>query len=217
MKPLSIVGVRSALIIAPHPDDETIGAYGLIRALRIQSARVHVLVVTDGAASHPGSVRWPRHRLIKARRRETRAAMGSVGVTARNITFLGLSDGGLSDVGDLAARAVRRAVMKIGSCDLLVLPADDDDHPDHRVVAASVSQYPGRMLRYLVWPKRARPARRASHYLRLGHRAAAKRGAIRSYRSQMGAISDDPNGFAISRAELNAFAGAVERFREVRR
>ncbi|WP_443029636.1 PIG-L deacetylase family protein, partial [Sphingomonas sp. TX0522] len=37
-------------MIAPHPDDEVIGAAGLIARLRRHGARVRVAVVTDGAA-----------------------------------------------------------------------------------------------------------------------------------------------------------------------
>ncbi|MEG3124251.1 PIG-L family deacetylase [Sphingomonas sp. GB1N7] len=217
MSPLSLAGVRSAVIVAPHPDDETIGAYGLIRALKARSARVRILVVTDGAGSHPNSARWPRHRLIAERRREVLAAMRNIGVPAPDVTFLGLPDGGLSDMASRVAALLRSAVAQIGAYDLIVLPAQDDDHPDHRAIAVALARSPARRLHYLVWPNRQAKSRRASHYLRLGHQAAAKRGAITRYRTQMGAITDDPHGFAISRAELAGFARPVELFREVRR
>lgn len=216
MKPLSLAGVRSALVVAPHPDDETIGAFGLIHRLRQRATRVRVVVVTDGAGSHPNSARWPRHRLVAARRRETLAAMRAIGVDARDVAFLGLPDGRLETMG-AAGALIRRAVSHIRVLDLLVLPAGDDDHPDHRAVSAALRRSGVRQLQYLVWPNRQAPARPASHGLRLGHISAAKRGAIRRYRSQMGAITDDPAGFAISRAELAGFSRPVERYREVRR
>ncbi|KQS02195.1 GlcNAc-PI de-N-acetylase [Sphingomonas sp. Leaf357] len=215
MKRLSLAGVRNALIVAPHPDDETIGAYGLIRALKARSARVRILVVTDGAGSHPGSACWPRRRLIAERQREVLAAMRGVGVPAPDVTFLGLPDGGLSVMARMRA-VLRPAVARVGACDLIVLPARDDDHPDHRAIAVALARLPARRLHYLVWPNRQAASRRASHYLRLGDQAAAKRGAITRYRTQMGAITDDPHGFAISRAELAGFARPVELFREVR-
>lgn len=215
MKPLSLLRIRSALIVAPHPDDETIGAYGLIRALKVRRARVHVLVVTDGAGSHPASNRWPRRRLIAERRRESLAALRRIGVAAGDVTFLGLPDGGLSTMISTGA-SLRRASAR-HSYDLLVIPADDDDHPDHRAVAAALRRTAARRLHYLVWPNRQTASRGASHYLPLGQQVAAKRGVIQRYRTQMGAITDDPGGFAISGAELAGFARPVERFFEVQR
>ena len=215
MTPLSLSRVRSALIVAPHPDDETIGAYGLIRALKARRARVHVLVVTDGAGSHPASNRWPRRRLIAERQRESLAALWRIGVTARDVTFLGLPDGGL-ERSVLTHRMLRRTSAR-QSYDLLVIPAADDDHPDHRAVAAAFRRTAARRLHYLVWPNRQTPSHGASHYLPLGQRVAAKRGAIQRYRTQMGAITDDPGGFTISRDELAGFARPVECFFEVRR
>lgn len=215
MKPLSLSRVRSALIVAPHPDDETIGAYGLIVTLKARSARVRVLVVTDGAGSHPASLRWPRARLVAERRRETLAAMRRIGVSARDVTFLGLPDGKLRAM-PAAGAVVRRAAAR-NAGDILVLPAPDDDHPDHRAVATALRRSVARRLHYLVWPNRQTRSRRASHDLRLGYAAAAKRGAIQRYRTQMGTITDDPDGFAISRRDLAGFARPVERFREPRR
>lgn len=220
MRTLRLDRVRDALVIAPHPDDETIGAYGLIRSLIRRGARVRVIVAADGAASHPASKRWPRRRLIAERRRETRAAMRRIGVAAGRVRFLGLPDGRLSDLTRREALPLARAVAHARTADLLVLPARDDDHPDHRAVARIARSAGGgraRRLEYLVWPKRnARPSP-ATAAIRLGEAAAAKRGAIRRYRTQTGAIDDDPGGFVISRAELARFSHPLEHYREIRR
>ncbi|WP_242137114.1 PIG-L family deacetylase [Sphingomonas sp. TREG-RG-20F-R18-01] len=210
--------VRSALIVAPHPDDEAIGAFGLMRLLKRRGARVRVVVVTDGAGSHPNSATWPRDRLVARRRRETRAVLAGIGIAAGDVRFLGLPDGGLATAADHAHRAIARALAQARRYDLLVMPAQDDDHPDHRVVATGAAACPvARRLDYLVWPNRQARARSPTHYLRLGPVAAAKRGAILRYASQFGMIDDDPGGFTISRAELAAFAHPLERYREVPR
>ncbi|MDO7842880.1 PIG-L family deacetylase [Sphingomonas sp. CA1-15] len=214
---MSLVGIRSALIVAPHPDDETIGAHGLIRALKRQGARIHLVVATDGAGSHPGSSRWPRRRLVAERKRETLSAMRTVGVKAEDVRFLGFPDGRLSELSVKLRRTLRREIATIRKCNLIVIPARDDDHPDHRAVAAAIPSSGTRTLHYLVWPHRKIRSGRASHGLRLGLGTALKRGAIRRYRTQMGGITDDPNGFAISRKELTAFARPVEHFREAQR
>ena len=218
MKSLLLGRVRNAVIVAPHPDDEAIGAYGLILRLKAQAARVRVIVVTDGTGSHPNSRRWPSKRLAARRQRETRSVLRAIGVARGEIDFLALPDGSLATLSTPHRQSVRRAIAR-ARCDLLVLPARDDDHPDHRAVATIARRVPAaRMLEYLVWPNRRSRSRRASHRLRLGSSiAAAKRGAILRYRSQTGAIHDDPSGFAISRDELAAFARPAEYFREIRR
>jgi len=217
VKPLGLARVRNALIVAPHPDDEAIGAYGLIRALTARGARVTVAVVTDGAGSHTGSVRWPRARLVAARRRETLRAMLRIGVGSGSVVFLDLPDGGLTAMSGKLHRALGRLVRRCRDLDLLVGPARDDDHPDHRAIAEGLQRSRARRLEYLVWPNRQSRSARATHALRLGTLAAAKRGAIGRYRTQTGTITDDPNGFAMSRHERARFSRPVERFREGRR
>lgn len=206
--------VRTAIVVAPHPDDEVIGAAGLIAALRRRGATVTVLVVSDGAASHPGSLRWPRRRLIAARRHESRRALRRLDVGARNLRFLDLPDGRLHSAA--CVRAIGRAVRQIGTPRLLVGPAGDDAHPDHRAVAAALSRLRPvvRRLSYRVWP--ARRARGAIP-LPVAGGAAWKRSLIRCYATQNGAIRDDPAGFAIARHELDAFAHPIERYGAERR
>lgn len=216
MTPLSLAGVRTALIVAPHPDDETIGAYGLIRALKERRVRVKVVIVTDGAGSHPDSIRWPRDRLIAARRRETLGVMRRTGIRACDVIFLDLPDGGLSTASVHLDRVLQRTISRCRNLDLLVGPAPDDDHPDHRAISTGLPRVPTRRLNYLVWPNRQSTSARGTHCLRLGQFAAAKRGALGRYRTQTGAITDDPNGFAMSRRERARFAGPVEHFRESR-
>jgi hypothetical protein len=102
--------------------------------------------------------------------------------------------------------------------DLIVGPAATDAHPDHRAVATALGRGFGeaRRLSYHVWPPRAGATARAKTLsMRGGH--AAKRSLLRLYRTQLGAITDDPTGFAIARHELAAFAHPLETFVEVRR
>lgn len=217
MKTLDITGTRSALIVAPHPDDEAIGAYRLIERLRRRGARVRVVVVADGAASHPGSAAWPARRLVAERRRETRRVLRRIGVCAGAIRFLGLPDGAIDDMHRAPLARAIRAGARPG---LIALPDPSDAHEDHRAVAQIVRGVatPGtRRLHYLVWPDRALVRPMATHGLPLGGARAAKRGAIRRYRTQMGAVVDDPAGFAISRRELAAFTRPIELYREARR
>lgn len=201
---------RDVLVVAPHPDDEAIGAFGLMTALRRHGARVRILVVTDGSASHPGSVLWPPARLVPERRRETARAMRRLGITRARIRYLHLRDGRLADGPDLR-RQLRKAIRS--RPDLLVLPVPDDAHADHRAVADALPhRCASQRIGYRVWPL-GRP-RGAHAELRLdGQTRAAKRRTLLSYRTQAGRITDSPTGMAMRAHHLRHFAGPVERFR----
>ncbi|MDY0959603.1 PIG-L family deacetylase [Sphingomonas sp. CFBP8993] len=214
---LRLAGVTRAVVVAPHPDDEVIGAAALIAALRRQGSHVAVIVVSDGAASHPDSAAWPRPRLIAARERESRYALRRLRVGRRDVTFLRLPDGALPAQQDRCHQRLDRGLRRLGRIDLLVGPAASDAHPDHRAVAAVLARFrfAGRRLAYRVWP----PQRATGHRCRcisLPGGAAAKRSLIGTHRTQLGAIRDDPQGFTIARHELAVFAHPVERFVEGR-
>jgi LmbE family N-acetylglucosaminyl deacetylase len=205
---------RCLLVVAPHADDEAIGAYGLIGRLRRRGVEVRVLVVTDGAASHPSSEAWPPARLTSERRRETRREMRRIGVTAGQIRFLDLPDGGLSTMAPSVRRSIAAAVQRAARPLMLLGPATDDHHPDHRVVADALAHCRSAGVQrasYPVWPA----GRVLSHHiaLPLGEQTRlAKRLAIRRYRTQVGRITDDPAGFSMTRAQIAAFSRPVETF-----
>jgi LmbE family N-acetylglucosaminyl deacetylase len=94
------------LVVAPHPDDETIGAGGLIQSVREAGGAVRVVYLTDGEA-YPDGVRAVGHRSKpypvnyrdygKRRQREARDALRTLGVDDANaLTFLGFPNNGLN-------------------------------------------------------------------------------------------------------------------------
>lgn len=211
---LGLGSPRCLLVIAPHPDDETIGAYALMTRLRRRGVAVRILVVTDGGASHTASPTWPWQRLIRERRCETLRAVRSLGIFRGDVTFLGLPDGRLVHEARRAHRLIEGAIRRAPKPLLVIAPSRSDDHPDHRVVAASVGfrrHACVRRLAYPVWPAGA-----AIRYARVVTLSAqerlAKRRTIRSYRTQAGRIADDPTGFTMTRAEIAAFSRPVETF-----
>src|SRR5215831_15255807 len=78
MRPLTRDELRQpAVVVAPHPDDETLGCGGTVVIKKQLGATVRVLMMTDGAASHPGLI--DPEELAAIRAGETRAAVQVLG------------------------------------------------------------------------------------------------------------------------------------------
>ena len=222
----TLLGEAPVLVLAPHPDDESLGCGGLIAEHHSRGHDAHVMVLTDGAASHPRSRDYPPTQLAALRMQEARAAIGALGLPVDRIDFLGLPDGRaplngkhLHDAADrVAAHAVSRHVRTICT----TLP--HDPHHDHRAayrlgqrVARAIQ---ARLLLYPVWtwtlPSTALlPATPAVHGARVDitRHLAAKRRAIACHRSQItDLIQDDPTGFRMSPEFLAIFDWPFEVF-----
>ena len=78
------------LVVAAHPDDETLGAGGLLRRAARSGARIVVVIATDGEASHPHSPTHDRATLAQRRRDEVR---GSVALLAPLAELTNLAGG----------------------------------------------------------------------------------------------------------------------------
>ncbi len=210
---LDLDRVRRAIVVAPHPDDETIGAFGLIRRLIKSGAYVSVVIVTDGAASHPASPSWPSERLKMARRRESVAALRLCGLPQGALTFLDYPDGALSSLSETECRRLCRRLAARPFPDLVIRPSLEDSHPDHKAVAsACVQAWPAKVFQatYSVWP--AGQLRPAALRYPLGADQFIKQAALRMYRTQTGLITDDPDGFCIDRNLMRSFARLSESF-----
>ena len=62
---LAIPAVSSAIVVAPHPDDEILGAAGLLQVLAGRGVPVQVCAVTDGEASIPPVPRTTSGPLVR--------------------------------------------------------------------------------------------------------------------------------------------------------
>jgi LmbE family N-acetylglucosaminyl deacetylase len=106
------------LLLAPHPDDESIAAAGLIRRVKASGGAVRVVLMTSGDA-FPEGVRLSTHRATpqphdyraysQMRERETTTAMQRLGVDRAHILFLGFPDGGLCLIASSYLSAKARA------------------------------------------------------------------------------------------------------------
>lgn len=124
----------AALVLAPHPDDETIACGGLIAAKRSGGQRVDVMVATDGATSHTSTVLTP-DELVELRRAEVREATRRLGVANDQLHLLELPDGRLAEYATSAGRALA-SLLSTQEYDQLFLPSRRDWNADHRALAA---------------------------------------------------------------------------------
>lgn len=141
------------LVVAAHPDDETLGAGGLIAMAARVGVPVTVLIATDGERSHPRSRTHTGRRLADIRRAEVRAAAGRLHPSAE-LHFLGLPDGHLNDHVPAVAEAV---ADHISGRTHIVTPWRGDGHPDHAASADAATQAMGgqrnrpRHWQYPIW------------------------------------------------------------------
>src|ERR1700722_15819002 len=89
----------TALITAPHPDDESLGCGGFIAESCARGRPPVVVVMTDGTASHPSSPTYPAPRLRALRERETSAALSILGLSSESLHFMRLRDSAMPRAG----------------------------------------------------------------------------------------------------------------------
>lgn len=131
------------LVVAPHPDDESLAAGMLIQRTLGAGGRADVLLLTDGD-DNPWPQRWMERRLVidvaararwgARRRREVAAALARLGVGPDHLHALGWHDMQVTDELRLrhgqAVGAIRRVIERTRP-NLVVVPDLGDTHPDH--------------------------------------------------------------------------------------
>ncbi len=215
---------RPVLILAPHADDESLGCGGLIAALCRAGNPPLVLVLTDGAGSHPGSQAYPAARLARVRQNEAREAVRLLGLPEGRIHFAGQPDTAAPASGpafDAAVESVA-ALCAAGAIGTILAPWYHDPHCDHEaadLLARAVASRSGLWhLSYPVWgwtlpADHPLPALPTGFRLDITPDMAAKQRAIMAHRSQYGGlITDDPTGFILPANLLRAFAAPYETF-----
>lgn len=86
----------TAIVIAPHPDDEVFGCCGLIQRMIAEGKQVELIVMTGGGKSHSGCCTLDEATLIAKRRQLTVKAAALYGLSKEHIHFLDFPDGGIS-------------------------------------------------------------------------------------------------------------------------
>lgn len=223
---------RSALVVAPHPDDESLGCGGLIAGLAEAGADLAVLFVTDGGASHLSSRAWPRRRLAAQRESEAAAALAALGAASARRVHLSLPDAGMcrGDARWVDAEERTAVVIKLIEPQVVLAPWRRDPHRDHRDSYALVEEaiaktgMQPRLLEYAIWldelggaDDRPYPGEVDLVTLDIGRWREQKRAAVAAHRSQLGAlIDDDPTGFALSADTIARLTSGDEVYFEAR-
>ena len=197
---LDLTGVERVLVVAAHPDDESLGAGGLIALAAARRIPVRIVVATNGDASHPRSPTHTPARLAEIRGRELHEAARLLG-TGIGVRQLGLPDGALAGAEDTLRADLTATLRELGGPGTLVVaPWQHDGHADHDAAGRAASDAAlaagARLIEYPVWlwhwaspPSDAVPWARMARLELSREVRAAKRAAIRTHTSQVAPLS----------------------------
>ncbi len=181
------------VVVAAHPDDETLGFGATIATLADRGVEVQLVVASDGGASYPGLTSSQSRELVEIRHAELLSAISILGLSSP--IWFGLPDGALRGheeqmtglLGDVLAGMPRGTPCAANW--------RGDGHPDHeavgRAAAAATAATGSRLLEYPVWMWHwATPGDQAVPWERLAatpiseDALACKAAAAQCYRSQ---------------------------------
>jgi LmbE family N-acetylglucosaminyl deacetylase len=213
----SVVAFERTLIIAPHPDDESIAAGGLIQRAIAAGGEVRIVYVTDGE-NNPWPLRYLKKKLWindadraewgELRRGEARRGLTALGAPPASADFLGYSDTMLTSMaraGDFRVRDALSAAIDQFAPSLLVLPSWFDLHADHRAISwqAHAAASGRNVVTYMIHGRA--PQGRLAFRLELSaEEIARKRAAIECHQTQL----------ILSRRRFLSFARSFEEFEQ---
>ncbi|WP_200375676.1 PIG-L family deacetylase [Thiocystis violacea] len=129
----------SALVLAPHPDDEVFGCGGAIMRHIEAGDPVRVVIVTDGAFGREAD----KGDLARERQRESRCAAAVLGYGEP--VFWGWPDRGLEYGEGLIGRILE--TIEEQAAELVYAPSWWEIHPDHLILALAAAEAARRVPR----------------------------------------------------------------------
>lgn len=189
--------VRTALVIAPHPDDEVLGVGGTIARLSAQGAEVHVAIVTRG---EPPRFSAEYTENVRA---ECAAAHRRLGVARTH--YLDFPAAELDRIGHAELNARIGELVAEVAPDTLFVPFIGDIHLDHQLVFTSAlvasrprqAGVPVRILAYETlsetnwWAPGITPAFVPNVFVDIANTIETKIEAFREFHSQVKAVPDE--------------------------
>jgi LmbE family N-acetylglucosaminyl deacetylase len=201
---------RTLAVVAPHPDDETLGAGGLIYTCAELGYEITIILVTDGEAACPEQPRLAERRLD-----ELRGALMRIAPDGAHVARLCFPDGHVASYEqDLA----RRLLSVVPLDCTLVAPYEQDGHTDHAAVSRACRTAARELhvpcVQYPIWAwHRLAPgsldAKTMGRVLLTDDAQEAKRQAIRCHRSQ---LESRPGGAVVPAHVLPYFERPYEVF-----
>jgi LmbE family N-acetylglucosaminyl deacetylase len=173
-----------ALVLAPHPDDETFGCGGTVRMLTEGGVAVDVAFLTRGerGLEEGFAEEDKQQRMADIRTREAQAACQVLGVA--KVIFLDGNDTQLREQPQLAGEIA--SLLIPGNYQRIFCPWPEDPHEDHRATfawlksAVAQSGLKPNLWLYEVWKPLP-----ANTYVPIDRTIEAKRQAIDQYASQL--------------------------------
>ncbi len=209
------------LVLAPHPDDETLGAGAIVAQAAGGGRLAGVAYLTDGSASHDLGLA-KRRDLVSTRKREASGALQRLaGRRAPRPVHLDWNDAKPESSGSALFESSRR---KLGTLiarrgvTAIAVTALNEPHCDHRAAAelaylcASDAGHHVSVFEYLVWSDA--PSRGMAAYVTAEMRIGVRRLALARHRSQLTGLMGD--GFRLPRERLSMPARDML-FRRLRR
>jgi LmbE family N-acetylglucosaminyl deacetylase len=136
------------LVIAPHPDDETIGCGGTLYKHALARDEVVIAFMTDGSKGDPFCIERG-DALVLRRKREARGVQAAMGTS--ELVFLDHPDTHLS--AQSSAPDEVASLLDRLQPDILYVPSFLDTHVDHRatfdIAALAVEQYGKELTVYI--------------------------------------------------------------------
>lgn len=221
----------TTIVIAPHPDDESLGCGGTIALLRKAGLPVHIIFVSDGTLSHPNSKKFPAGKLRELRESEALNALKVLNVDSADASFMRIKDRSVPNPGEAGFElAVSKMLQTFDLLkpDTVLITWEKDPHPDHRaswqITNRAMSQLTKkpRMLQYLIWIWELGNQTDLLinqdlklYSVKIASVFQQKKQAIAAHVSQVSRlIDDDPEGFILSPEILAHFDYADELFIE---
>jgi LmbE family N-acetylglucosaminyl deacetylase len=152
LEPLNVEHCPALILVAAHPDDETLGLGATAAQLAKRGVPVQVVAVTDGEAAYPQGLGGHKE-LARARRDELISAAARLGL-ARPI-FIGIPDGEVTENEDRLEIELEAVLAESQAGAWCAATWRGDGHPDHeatgRAAAAASKDTPAVFVEYPIW------------------------------------------------------------------
>jgi len=132
-KALELPKQAKILMIAPHPDDETLGCGGTLTLLKQRGCQIKIVIITDGHRGDPSGY-LAAENIIQRRQQESLAALDILGI--KDVVFLDQPDGCYQHTSQIASQLSQ--VLENYVADWLLIPSVLDYHRDHVGISLSM-------------------------------------------------------------------------------